>query len=180
MPAVRSVSAVVSLALTLHAGSHSGPRWSAQLAVVPSRAGQHCFDSLASIQENVPYNTTDRAHVVVNIERIVPTTPPSSGPAGYVYVDRNGELWLQKSASYRGDLWRSLRGRVSAELGARINALNVLGTMNAVVRISNDELTELKAVPASGKRSRAMRISGCFSDLARAIVAVSGEAAGRP
>lgn len=96
----------------------TNPRSPACVGVLPPSTDEHCHDSISALGENVPVNTSDSGHTVVNIYTVAASTTDvgsggvtATGPMGYIYVDKNGQWYLGESPSYTGNAWQVMAGQ---------------------------------------------------------------------
>jgi hypothetical protein len=145
-------------------GGGGGDGGDTQLALLPYNTGQHCYDSFAAIGDNVPYNTTDSGHNVANIDKIALVNGNEVGMYGYVYLDRDGQLYLQQSASYHGSFWATL-AKIVPVVGQLVEAAQNNGSSNATIPITPAQLNQIKAAVAQNQPGMSASVTGCFSNV---------------
>ena len=133
------------------------------VALLSPDPGTHCYDSQAAIGENVPPNTTDSAHSVASIDKIVITLGNASEVTGYVYHDQNNQLYISPSPGYLssgGSFWAQLVSTVPI-VGQMLSIAhnNMAG---AFAPISPADLANIKSHTWTQQPGGSTSITGCF------------------
>lgn len=144
-------------------GNNPGGGGGTQVAILPWAIGQQCYDSTAKVQENVPPNTTDDGHAVATIDKITINLGDHSAVVGFVYIDKNNQLWVGPSPGYiasGGNFWSQVAAVVPV-LGPLVN-IGTSNLGNAFYPVSSSDLAKMKAQPFFNQPGGTTSITGCF------------------
>ncbi len=131
--------------------------------------GLHCHDSISTVGENVPPNTSDYGHSVHDIYLVSSGSQPiggsfGSGEMAYIYVDNNGQWFTQESPSYRGNALQLLSGSIPF-IGDFLKAINDNGANFAFPTTAKD----IQALKDAGNGGQKVGVQPCFSQVPSSV-----------